>query len=173
MQKPSKEPKVPLTLLVNGKRRTVNATPDTPLLYVLRDELALNGPMFGCGLSQCGACAVLRNGTAIRACVTTAGSVGEAEITTLEGLAEYHGRGGKGAANSAGLHPLQQAWIEEQVPQCGYCQSGMMVAAASLLKRTPAPSTSEIKQGMNGHLCRCGTQGRIVKAIARAAKAMA
>jgi aerobic-type carbon monoxide dehydrogenase small subunit (CoxS/CutS family) len=163
---------MPLTLLVNGKRRTVSASPDTPLLYVLRDELALNGPMFGCGLSQCGACAVLRDGSEIRACVTPVGSVGNAEITTLEGLAEYHARSGK-AAEHTGLHPLQQAWIEEQVPQCGYCQSGMMVAAASLLKRTPAPSTAEIKQGMNGHLCRCGTHGRIVKAIARAAKAMA
>jgi aerobic-type carbon monoxide dehydrogenase small subunit (CoxS/CutS family) len=162
-----------LTLLVNGKRRTVSAPPDTPLLYVLRDELALNGPMFGCGLAQCGACAVLLDGNEIRACVTPVSSVGAAAITTTEGLAEYHARGAKAVTAPPGLHPLQQAWIEEQVPQCGYCQNGMMVAAASLLKRTPSPSTAEIKQGMNGHLCRCGTQPRIVRAIARAAKAMA
>ena len=149
---------MPITLLVNGKRRTVDADPQTPLLYVLRDDLAMNGPLFGCGLSQCGACAVLRNGTEIRACVTPVGSVGAAEITTAEGLPEQ---------------PLKQAWIDEQVPQCGYCQNGMMIAAASLLKRNGMPTTAEIKQGMNGHLCRCGTQTRIVKAIARAAKATA
>jgi aerobic-type carbon monoxide dehydrogenase small subunit (CoxS/CutS family) len=128
------------------------------LLYVLRDELNLNGPLFGCGLSQCGACAVLMGKQEIRSCVTPVGSVGSREITTLEGLG--HGK----------LHPLQEAWIAEQVPQCGYCQSGMMIAAASLLERSPRPSEAQIKQGMNGHLCRCGTQPRIVKAIARAAK---
>jgi aerobic-type carbon monoxide dehydrogenase small subunit (CoxS/CutS family) len=161
-----------LTIRVNGKNHTVSAPPDTPLLYVLRDEFLLTGPMFGCGLSQCGACAVLRDGVEIRACVTPVGKVGDAEITTSEGLAAYYARNKTAAPKSDALHPLQQAWIDEQVPQCGYCQNGMMVAAASLLKRNPAPSSSEIKQGMNGHLCRCGTQPRIVKAIARAAKAM-
>jgi aerobic-type carbon monoxide dehydrogenase small subunit (CoxS/CutS family) len=149
-----------LTITVNGKHHEVQATPDTPLLYVLRDELGLNGPMFGCGLSQCGACAVLADGKEIRACVTPVGTVGTKQLTTIEGLGQ-----GK-------LHALQQAWIDEQVPQCGYCQSGMMIAAASLLNRTPAPTTAQIKQGMNGHLCRCGTQPRIVKAIVRAAKAV-
>jgi aerobic-type carbon monoxide dehydrogenase small subunit (CoxS/CutS family) len=161
-----------LTILVNGKHRAVTAPPDTPLLYVLRDELALTGPMFGCGLSQCGACAVLRDGSEIRSCVTPVGKVGDGEITTSEGLAAYYARNHKATPKSDALHPLQQAWIDEQVPQCGYCQSGMIVAAASLLKRNPTPSSTEIKQGMNGHLCRCGTQPRIVKAIARAAKAM-
>ena len=148
-----------LTITVNGKHHEVHASPDTPLLYVLRDELGLTGPMFGCGLSQCGACAVLVDGREIRSCVTPVGSVGAKEITTLEGLPKQHAA-------------LQDAWIAEQVPQCGYCQSGMMIAAASLLNRTPAPTTAQIKQGMNGHLCRCGTQPRIVKAIARAAKAV-
>ena len=161
-----------LTIRVNGKPRTVAAPTDTPLLYVLRDEFALTGPMFGCGLSQCGACAVLRDGVEIRACVTPVGKVGDAEITTSEGLAAYYARTKNVAPKNDALHPLQQAWIDEQVPQCGYCQNGMMVAAASLLKRNPKPSTAEIKQGMNGHLCRCGTQPRIVKAIVRAVKAM-
>ncbi len=164
---------MPLTILVNGKTQVVSSAPETPLLYVLRDELHLNGPLFGCGLSQCGACAVLRNGVEIRACVTPLSAVGTAEITTAEGLAAYRACSHKVTATADALHPLQQAWIDEQVPQCGYCQSGMMIAAASLLNRNPAPSTAEIKQGMNGHLCRCGTQPRIVRAIARAAKAMA
>lgn len=148
-----------LTITVNKKRRTITSSPDTPLLYVLRDELGMDGPLFGCGLSQCGACAVLLDKREIRSCVTPVGSVADREITTVEGLSQ----GGK-------LHALQQAWIDEQVPQCGYCQSGMLIAATALLDRTPRPSESQIKQGMNGHLCRCGTQPRIVKAIARAAK---
>jgi aerobic-type carbon monoxide dehydrogenase small subunit (CoxS/CutS family) len=150
-----------LTLTVNGKRRVVESSPDTPLLYVLRDELGLDGPMFGCGLSQCGACAVLLDDREIRSCVTPVGSVADRTITTLEGL-----------PHKEKLHPLQQAWIDEAVPQCGYCQSGMIIAAVSLLHRNPHPSESQIRQGMNGHLCRCGTQPRIVKAIARAAKVM-
>jgi aerobic-type carbon monoxide dehydrogenase small subunit (CoxS/CutS family) len=152
-----------ITLTVNKKRHTIQSSPDTPLLYVLRDELGMDGPMFGCGLSQCGACAVLLDKREIRSCVTPVGMVENREITTIEGLG---GGGGK-------LHPLQQAWIDEQVPQCGYCQSGMMIAAASLLERVPHPSEAQIKQGMNGHLCRCGTQPRIVKAIARAVRSMA
>lgn len=145
-----------LTITVNGKRHRVDATPDTPLLYVLRDEIGLNGPMFGCGLSQCGACAVLLGKSEIRSCVTPVSAATTAEVTTLEGMPQHY-------------EALQQAWIAEQVPQCGYCQSGMMIAAASLLNRTPQPTEQQIKQGMNGHLCRCGTQPRIVKAIARAA----
>lgn len=151
-----------LTITVNKKRRTITSSPDTPLLYVLRDELGMDGPLFGCGLSQCGACAVLLDKREIRSCVTPVGSVADREITTIEGLSQ----GGK-------LHALQEAWIEEQVPQCGYCQSGMLIAATALLDRTPHPTEAQIKQGMNGHLCRCGTQPRIVKAIARAAKSTA
>ncbi len=152
---------MPITIVVNKKRQTIESSPDTPLLYVLRDELGLDGPMFGCGLSQCGACAVLLDKKEIRSCVTPVGSVADREIMTIEGL---------GAGK---LHPVQQAWIDEQVPQCGYCQSGMLIAAASLLERVPHPTEAQIKQGMNGHLCRCGTQPRIVKAVARAARSMA
>jgi aerobic-type carbon monoxide dehydrogenase small subunit (CoxS/CutS family) len=152
---------VALTITVNKRVREIHSSPDTPLLYVLRDELALDGPMFGCGLSQCGACSVLLDGKEIRSCVIPVGTVAGGHITTVEGLA------------STKLHPLQQAWIDEQVPQCGYCQSGMLIAAASLLERTPHPTEAQIKQGMNAHLCRCGTQPRIVKAIARAARSMA
>lgn len=145
-----------LTIKVNGKRLRVNATSETPLLYVLRDELGLNGPMFGCGLSQCGACAVLLGKSEVRSCVTPVLAATTEEVTTLEGLPQRQ-------------KALQQAWVDEQVPQCGYCQSGMMIAAASLLNRIPNPTEQQIKQGMNGHLCRCGTQPRIVKAIARVA----
>ncbi|HXF33925.1 MAG TPA: (2Fe-2S)-binding protein [Candidatus Acidoferrales bacterium] len=157
---------MPQTITVNGQRHVVESTPDTPLLYVLRDELALDGPMFGCGLSQCGACAVLIDKKEVRSCVTPVGTVGDRRITTIEGLPQLWKQGAK-------LHPIQQAWIDEQAPQCGYCQSGMMIAAVSLLERTPHPNESQIKQGMNGHLCRCGTQPRIVKAVARAARSMA
>jgi aerobic-type carbon monoxide dehydrogenase small subunit (CoxS/CutS family) len=152
---------VALTITVNKRVREIQSSPETPLLYVLRDELALDGPMFGCGLSQCGACSVLLDGKEIRSCVIPVGTVAGGHITTVEGLA------------STKLHPLQQAWIDEQVPQCGYCQSGMLIAAASLLERTPHPTEAQIKRGMNAHLCRCGTQPRIVKAIARAARSMA
>ena len=145
-----------LTITVNGQRHHVNAKDETPLLYVLRDELGLNGPMFGCGLSQCGACAVLLGKSEVRSCVTPVAAAAEEEVTTLEGLPRQY-------------KALQQAWIDEQVPQCGYCQSGMMIAAASLLNRIPHPTEQQIKRGMNGHLCRCGTQLRIVKAIARVA----
>lgn len=154
---------------VNGRKETVKATPGTMLLYVLRDQLGLRGPKFGCGLSQCGACAVLSDGKQIRSCVTSIASVGTKKITTLEGLAAtYHGSTG-----NASLHPVQQAWIEEQVPQCGYCQDGMMIQAADLLSSNPNPSDAEIKAAMSGHLCRCGTHFRIVKAIERAAAMMA
>ncbi len=162
-----------LTIMVNGQAHVVESAPDTPLLYVLRDELGLDGPMFGCGLSQCGACAVLLDKREIRACTTPVGSVGDRAITTIEGLPQLFARERGLSGGKPKLHPVQQAWIDEQAPQCGYCQSGMMIAAVSLLERVPHPTESQIKQGMNGHLCRCGTQPRIVKAVARAAKSTA
>jgi nicotinate dehydrogenase subunit A len=148
-----------LTLRVNGREETVSADGDTPLLYVLRNDLSLNGPKFGCGLSQCGACAVLKDGIEIRSCVTPVASVAGREITTSEGFGQ-----------SDQLCRLQAAFVAEQAAQCGYCISGMVVAAASLLKKTPKPSLAEIKAGMNGHLCRCGTHLRIVRAIQRAVR---
>jgi aerobic-type carbon monoxide dehydrogenase small subunit (CoxS/CutS family) len=153
-----------LVITVNGTKHTITSDPATPLLYVLRNELHLQGPHFGCGLSQCGACAVLLGQTQIRSCVTpVAGVVGQ-EITTLEGLpALAHKR------TPAGLHPLQQAWIDEQVPQCGYCQNGMLIQAADLLMHNAHPTETEIRQAMNGHLCRCGTYSAIIRAIKRAA----
>jgi nicotinate dehydrogenase subunit A len=148
----------PVVLRVNGRRETVTVSGDTPLLYVLRNDLRLNGPKFGCGLAQCGACAVLMDGVEIRSCVTPVASVTNSEITTVEGL-----------VSADTPHPLQAAFIAEQAAQCGYCTSGMMIAAAALLKRTPRPSSDQIKAGMDGHLCRCGTHLRILRAIASAA----
>ena len=154
-----------ITLRVNGRSQTVNVEPSTPLLYVLRNDLDLHGPRFGCGLGQCGACTVIINGAAVRSCVTPVSSV-KGEVTTLEGLA----KDGK-------LHPLQQAWIDEQVPQCGYCQSGMMIAAADLLSKNPDPSVTQIKDaftsGSSPHLCRCGSYSAILDAVKRAASLMA
>jgi nicotinate dehydrogenase subunit A len=147
-----------VVLRVNGREHIVSVSGDAPLLYVLRNDLGLNGPKFGCGLSQCGACAVLRDGVEIRSCVTPVASVAGSEITTCEGL---------GSPDKP--HPLQAAFIAEQAAQCGYCISGMIVAAASLLKQNPKPSRADIKSGMDGHLCRCGTHLRIVRAIERAA----
>ena len=148
-----------LTLRVNGREQTVSAAKDAPLLYVLRNELGLNGPKFGCGLSQCGACAVLKDGAEIRSCVTPVASVVGSDITTSEGLGDIDN-----------LHPLQAAFVTEQAAQCGYCISGMVIAAASLLKRNPKPTLAEIRAGMDGHLCRCGTHLRIIRAIQRAAQ---
>jgi aerobic-type carbon monoxide dehydrogenase small subunit (CoxS/CutS family) len=150
-----------ITLKVNGAARTVNVEPLTPLLYVLRNDLGLQGPKFGCGLGQCGACTVIVNGVATRSCVTATSSV-KGEITTLEGLAS-HGQ----------LHPLQQAWIEEQVPQCGFCQNGQIMTAKALLDRNPHPTDAEIREGMARTLCRCMTYYRIQAAIKRAAQAVA
>jgi isoquinoline 1-oxidoreductase alpha subunit len=155
---------------LNGETRHVSSPPSTMLLYVLRDELGLRGPKFGCGLSECGACAVLANGKQIRSCVTPLSTVATQKITTLEGLAASYN--GPGKTEGGTLHPLQQAWIDEQVPQCGYCQSGMMIQAADLLSGTPHPSDTQIKQAMDGHLCRCGTHFRIVRAIKRASTVM-
>jgi aerobic-type carbon monoxide dehydrogenase small subunit (CoxS/CutS family) len=158
------------TISVNGKEQMISAVEGTMLLYVLRDQLGLRGPKFGCGLSECGACAVLANGQQIRSCVTPLSTVGSQKIVTLEGLADSYD--GPGKAEDGQLHPLQQAWIDEQVPQCGYCQSGMIIQAADLLSKTKHPTTAEIKQNMNGHLCRCGTYNGIIRAIDRAAGVM-
>ena len=151
-----------ITLRVNGTSRTVDVDPATPLLYVLRNDLDLHGPRFGCGLGQCGACTVLIKGEAVRSCIRPVSTVAGAEITTLEGLA----RDGK-------LHPLQQAWIDEQVPACGFCQNGQIMTAKALLDRNPTPTDAQIRQGMNTTLCRCMTYYRIQAAIKRASKAMA
>jgi nicotinate dehydrogenase subunit A len=150
-----------IALKVNGKRRSVAVEPGTPLLYVLRNDLGLNGPKFGCGLGQCGACTVLVNGAAARSCVTAVQDVTKAEIVTLEGL-----------GTAAHPHPLQQAFIAEQAAQCGYCVNGMIMTAAALLKRKPQASEDEIRAGLESNLCRCGTHIRIVRAIRRAAKEM-
>ena len=148
-----------VTLKVNGRSETVDIDPSTPLLYVLRNDLDLHGPRFGCGLGQCGACTVIINGVATRSCVTPTSSV-KGEITTLEGLAK-DGR----------LHPVQQAWIDEQVPQCGYCQNGQIMTAAMLLNRYPHPTDAQIREGMARVLCRCMTYYRVQAAIKRAANA--
>jgi aerobic-type carbon monoxide dehydrogenase small subunit (CoxS/CutS family) len=161
-----------LRVRVNGRLQSVTASADTPLLYVLHNELHLHGPRFGCGLAQCGACSVLVDGKEIRSCVTPVAGVAGKDVTTLEGLPALYARQ-KGTAKAPALHPLQQAWIDEQVPHCGYCQNGMMITAADLLRRTPRPTEAQIRSFMNGHLCRCGTYPRIIKAINRAAKVMA
>jgi aerobic-type carbon monoxide dehydrogenase small subunit (CoxS/CutS family) len=146
-----------ITFTVNGTRRDVDVSPDMPLLWVLRETLELTGTKFGCGLGQCGACTVHVDGAAVRACITTAGSAAGKRITTIEGL------------SSDGSHPLQRAWIAEQVPQCGYCQSGQIMTAAALLAKTPKPTDAQIDTAMTGNVCRCGTYQRIHRAIARAA----
>src|SRR5271170_4850462 len=149
-----------ITLKVNGSTHTLDIEPGTPLLYILRNDLGLQGPRFGCGLGQCGACTVVVNGAAIRSCITPVSAV-KSEITTLEGLAKE----GK-------LHPLQQAWIDEQVPQCGFCQNGQIMTAKVLLDKNPKPTDAQIREGMNRVLCRCMTYYRVQAAIKRAAKAM-
>jgi len=143
---------------LNGKNVSVDVDADTPLLEVLRNDVELNGPKFGCGLAQCGACAVLLDGVSVRSCVLPVQSVAGKKVTTLEGL---------GDADNP--HPLQTAFIEEQALQCGYCASGVITTAAALLQNNPSPTDDEIKQALSGHLCRCGAQPRMVKAIARAA----
>ena len=146
-----------VTLNVNGTMHTVDIDPSTPLLYVLRNDLGLRGPRFGCGLGQCGACAVIVNGVATRSCITPTSRV-QGEITTLEGLAK-----------DGTLDPVQQAWIDEQVPQCGFCQNGQIMTAKALLDRNPNPTDAEIRQGMAGTLCRCMTYYRVQAAIKRVA----
>ena len=144
-------------LRINGKDMSVDATPDTPLLWVLRDSLSMTGTKFGCGIGQCGACTVHLDGTPTRSCQVPLNAVTGKEITTIEGI------------SADGSHPVQQAWIAEQVPQCGYCQSGQIMAAAALLAKTPKPTDADIDEAMSGNLCRCGTYQRIRRAIHRAA----
>ena len=144
---------------------------DTPLLYVLTNELGLRGPRFGCGLAQCGSCSVLVDGVEIRSCVTPVAAVEGRSVTTLEGLPALYARQ-RGFDQAPPLHPLQQAMIEEQAPQCGYCYNGMIVKGAELLSNIAQPSEAEIRQAMNGHLCRCGSYPRIMKAIQRASQMM-
>jgi aerobic-type carbon monoxide dehydrogenase small subunit (CoxS/CutS family) len=150
-----------VTLRVNGASHTVDIEPATPLLYILRNDLNLQGPRFGCGLGQCGACTVIVNGNAVRSCITPTSNV-RGEITTLEGLAQ-----------NGTLHPLQRAWIEEQVPQCGFCQNGQILSAKVLLDQTPNPTDAQIREGMVRNLCRCMTYYRIQAAIKRAVKMVA
>jgi len=148
-----------INIKVNGTSHSVPAEPDTPLLYVLRNDLALNAAKFGCGLAQCGACTVLIDGKAVRSCVTPIGNLGNAEITTLEGL---------GTLDKP--HPLQRAFIDAQAAQCGYCINGMIMSAKELLDRKPGASEADVRTALAGNLCRCGTHNRIVNAVLSAAK---
>ena len=150
--------KIDVMLTVNGVRQTVSAAPDTPLLWVLREQLKLSGTKFGCGVGQCGACTVHLEGRPVQSCLQTIKDVAGKSVTTIEGLS-------KDAS-----HPLQKAWVAEQVPQCGYCQSGQIMRAAGLLKETPRPSREQIVEYMSTNICRCGTYVRIVRAIERAAE---
>ncbi len=150
-----------VTLQVNGKEHSVTVLPDTPLLWVLREQLGLTGTKFGCGMALCGACTVLVNGTATRSCVTPVSAVSGKSITTIEGL------------SPDGTHPVQRAWIEDDVPQCGYCHSGQIMSAAALLAKNPKPSDADIDASMSGNICRCGTYQRIRRAIHRASAMMA
>jgi nicotinate dehydrogenase subunit A len=149
-----------INLKVNGVSRSVPAEPDTPLLYVLRNDLELNGAKFGCGLAQCAACTVLIDGKAVRSCVTPISAVATSEITTIEGLGSLEKP-----------HPLQQAFITEQAAQCGYCTNGMIMSAKELLDRKPRPSEPDVRAALAGNLCRCGTHNRIIRAVLRAAQA--
>src|SRR5450755_2726237 len=150
-----------ITLTVNGTSHTLDIDPATPLLYVLRNDLGLNGAKFGCGLGQCGACTVLVDGAPMRSCITPIGVLGQSEITTLEGLGTVEHP-----------HPLQAAFIAEQAAQCGYCIPGMIMMAKAILDRNPHPSEADVRLGLSGNLCRCGTHNRIVRAIFKAAQAM-
>ncbi|MEZ4810409.1 MAG: (2Fe-2S)-binding protein [Allomuricauda sp.] len=145
------------TLNINGKTQEVDVDPSTPVLWVLRDHLKLVGTKYGCGIAQCGACTIHLDGVAVRSCMLTVATVGNQELTTIEGLSEH------------GDHPVQKAWMEEDVPQCGYCQAGQIMTAAALLKKNPDPTDSEIEMAMNGNICRCGTYLRIRKAVKSAA----
>lgn len=152
-------PSSTIRLVVNGTPHDVNAAPDTPLLYVLRDDLGLTGPKFGCGLGQCGACTVHIDGAAVRSCRTPLSAAARGPITTIEGL-----------GTPAKPHPVQQAFIDEQAAQCGYCMSGMIMSAAALIAKTGRPTRQQIRSSLNGNLCRCGSHMRIVRAVERAAE---
>lgn len=160
-----------IKIRVNEQTHSVAADPETPLLYVLMNDLQLQGPRFGCGLAQCGSCSVLVNGNEIRSCVTPVSAVAGKSVTTLEGLPAWYAKQKK-LANSPELHPVQQAMIDEQAVQCGYCFNGMIIQAADLLSKTPHPTEAQIRTAMNGHLCRCGSYPRVLKAIQRASHAM-
>jgi aerobic-type carbon monoxide dehydrogenase small subunit (CoxS/CutS family) len=169
-----------ITMTVNGVRRELQTPADTPLLYVLRNDLELSGPQFGCGLAQCGACSVLLEGKEIRSCITPLSAASGKEITTLEGLPARWARQKSLSPSEADktLHPVQQAWIEEQTPLCGFCQNGMMIKAVELLERLASPTVAEIKEafttsGPSPHLCRCGSYTAIIEAVERAATVMA
>lgn len=152
-----------MTLNINGTTHAVDVDPETPLLWVIREQLGLTGTKYGCGIAQCGACTVHLNGAAIRSCVTPVQAADQQRITTIEGI----------GGNDGALHPVQQAWIDEQIPQCGYCQSGQIMSAVALLAEKPSPSSADIDRAMSGNICRCGTYGRIRKGIKRAAIVMA
>lgn len=152
-----------ITLNINGDTHEVDIDPATPLLWVIREQIGLTGTKYGCGIAQCGACTVHLNGAAVRSCVTPVQAADQQQITTIEGIAGEDGA----------LHPVQQAWIDEQVPQCGYCQSGQIMSATALLTENPSPSGEDIDRAMSGNVCRCGTYGRIRKGIERAAIVMA
>ena len=160
-----------LRIKVNERSWEVTAAPDTPLLYVLSNELLLKGPRFGCGLAQCGSCSVLVNGIETRSCVTPVSAIQGKSVTTLEGLPALYAAQKK-LQEVPALHPVQQAMIDEQAVQCGYCYNGMIVKALELLSKKPQPTDEQIRTAMNGHLCRCGTYPRILKAIQKAAKFM-
>ncbi len=169
-----------VAIVVNGVRREIQAPNDTPLLYVLRNDLELSGPQFGCGLSQCGSCSVLLDGREIRSCTTPLSAAAGKEVTTLEGLpARWAKQKGLSAAEAERtLHPVQQAWIEEQTPLCGFCQNGMMIKATELLEHNASPTLAQIKEafttsGPSPHLCRCGSYTAIIEAVQRAATIMA
>jgi nicotinate dehydrogenase subunit A len=146
-----------IPLKVNGKTQVVDVDPETPLLYVLRDDLKLNGPKFGCGLAQCGACTVIMNGNAIRSCVTLVSAAQNQPVTTLEGL-----------GSTKKMHKIQQAFVDEQAVQCGYCINGMIMTSKVLLDKNPKPTDAQIKEALAGNLCRCGTHTRILRAVKRA-----
>lgn len=148
------------TLQINGKPQTVEVAPETPLLWVLRDHLQMTGTKYGCGIGQCGACTVHLNGTAMRSCSLPVSAVGGKAITTIEGLSEK------------GDHPVQQAWLEHDVPQCGYCQAGQIMTASAFLANTPKPTDAQIEAAMNGNLCRCGTYTRVKAAVKTASAKM-
>jgi nicotinate dehydrogenase subunit A len=151
-----------ISLKVNGKTQVVDVDPETPLLYVLRNDLQLNGPKFGCGLAQCGACTVIMNGNAIRSCTTLVSSAQNQPVTTLEGL-----------GSTKKMHKIQQAFVDEQAVQCGYCINGMIMTTKTLLDKNPKPTDAQIKEALAGNLCRCGTHIRILRAVKRASGQLA
>ena len=148
-----------ISLRINGKNQTIDAEPDMPLLYALRNDLQLNGPKFGCGLAQCGACTIIMDGNAIRSCVTPVSAAQNKPVTTLEGL-----------GNTKKMHKIQQAFVDEQAVQCGYCINGMIMTSKALLDKNPKPTDSQIKEALAGNLCRCGTHERILRAMVRASR---